>query len=350
MEPPYTLGWDLGGAHLKAVLLDASGTAVQAMQSPCPLWRGMTYLQQSVDHIMAQISVPVERHAVTMTGELADIFASRDMGVRQLSAFMARRFGAAHVRCYAGRHGFVVQSDIDGYLADIASANWHASASFLAGASGDALLVDVGSTTTDLIMLHAGSVETVARTDAERMRRDELIYAGVIRTPVMAVVERVPFDGDWQGVAAEHFATMADVYRLTGDLEEGVDMSDTADGAGKTQEECARRLARMVGRDLSDAGMPQWRQLAFSVKSRQLRTMQEAVERAWSRGVLQENSPLLGAGAGRFLVCDLARQTGRAYHDVAEWVPARPGIAEWAVVCLPAYAVGRLGMREQAWL
>jgi len=345
---PFTLGWDLGGAHVKAVLLDVTGTAIQAIQSACPLWRGMEYLQQSVDEVLAHIQPPVTRHVVTMTGELADIFSSRDEGVQQLSEYMIERFGVDHVRLYAGRYGLISGTNLAEHSPEIASANWLASASFLATMAGDALLIDVGSTTTDLMLLCNGEVMTTASTDAERMRRDELIYTGVVRTPVMSVVQHVPFDGDRQGVAAEHFATMADVYRLTGDLAESHDMAETADGAGKSPAESARRLARMVGRDLSDASLPQWRQLACAIKSRQLRTLQEAAERALSRGLLNEEAALLGAGAGRFLVRDLARQMGRPYQDVSAWVKASPEVADWAVVCLPAYAVARLSMREAA--
>ena len=344
-----TLGWDLGGAHVKAVLLDANGLALQTMQSACPLWRGMDHLQKSVDEILDALMQPAGRHAVTMTGELADIFSSRDEGVRRLSSFMADRFGVGNVRIYAGRRGFVPQGDVACCCADIASANWHASASFLAAEVGDALLLDIGSTTSDLVLLHRGEICSLGCSDAGRMRHGELIYTGVVRTPVMAVAQSVPFGGDLQGVAAEHFATMADVYRLTGDLDEELDMADTADGAGKSMEDSARRLARMVGQDLADAGMRQWRQLALSVKNRQLRTLEEAAERAWSRGLLGEDAPLLGAGAGRFLVRDLARRTERPYHDVSEWVRAVPGVADWTAVCLTAYAVGRLSMHEQVW-
>lgn len=343
---PLTLGWDLGGAHVKAVLLDANGTALQAVQSACPLWRGMEYLQQSVEGILGDLRGPVERHAVTMTGELADIFKSRDEGVRRLSGYMADRLGAEKVMIYAGSQGLIPSADVALHCPDIASANWLASANFLATVAGDGLLMDVGSTTTDLMLLHQGTVMTTASSDAERMRRGELIYTGAIRTPVMSVVQHVPFDGERQGVAAEHFATMADVYRLTGDLADSHDMAETADGAGKSPEDSARRLARMVGRDLADAEMQQWRQLAFSIKSSQLRALQEAAERALSRGYLDEKAPLLGAGAGRFLVRDLAQQMGRPYQEVSEWVDAVPEAADWAVVCLPAYAVGRLSLRE----
>src|ERR1019366_4686400 len=106
---------------------------------------------------------------------------------------------------------------------------------------------------------------------------------------------------EWKGVAAEYFATMGDVYRLTGELAEAHDMADTADGAGKTPEDSARRLARMVGRDLRDASMQDWRRLAAAFRHAQLLLLQDAVQRAISRGLIVDDAPLVGAGAGGFL-------------------------------------------------
>ena len=337
-----TLGWDLGGAHVKAVLLDAHGIAVQAMQIPCQLWRGMSHLELALDSVSNTLSLPVSQHAVTMTGELADIFSSRDEGVRRLADAMRARLGMQNVFFYAGQRGFVSHSEVDTHTAAIASANWHASASFLAGKVDQALLIDVGSTTSDLVVLLHGQAMVSGYGDAERMRHDELIYTGAVRTPVMAVVRQVPFDGAWQRIAAEHFATMADVYRLTGDLPEACDMSETADGAGKSIEESARRLARMVGRDSTDAPRQQWRALAHTIKSAQLRSLQLAIERALSHGLLSEDAPFVGAGAGRFLVHELASNMSRPYCDVSDWLGAKVDVLDWAVTCLPAYAVARL--------
>lgn len=343
-----TLGWDLGGAHLKAVLVDADGRALRVFQQPCPLWRGLDYLERAVAAVVSAVDGGGLRHAITMTGELADIFSDRDEGVRRLVQCMADKLGKAEMRIYAGRHGFVTSSAMQNHLAGIASANWHASAAYLAAKVGDGLFVDVGSTTADLILLHQGKAAACGYTDAERLRSEEMIYTGVVRTPVMAVAQQLPFGGEWQRLAAEHFATMADVYRLTGDLPEGYDMAETADGTGKSPEESARRLARMVGRDLADATMTQWRRLAFSVKSQQRHMLQAAAERSLSRALLDDGAPLVGAGAGRFLVRELAQHMRRPYLDASTLVSATPEAAEWAGVCLPAYAVAWLGIKGTA--
>lgn len=349
MNNDPTLGWDLGGAHLKAVLIQEGGCVMQAFQQPCPLWRGLDYLEQAVATIMSRLETPPQRHAVTMTGELADIFPNRDAGVQLLTECMERCLGAVDMRIYAGAAGFIGADSIHAHMQAIASANWHASAAFLAAQVGDGLLVDIGSTTTDLILLHRGQPAAIGYSDAERLQSEEMVYTGVVRTPVMAVAQRLPFAGEWQRLAAEHFATMADVYRLTGELPEGYDMAETADRAGKTDMESARRLARMVGRDLESATMAQWRQMAFAVRSQQLRVLQAALERNLSRALLPGDAPLVGAGAGRFLVRELAQGLRRPYMDAAALIPVSGAAAEWASVCLPAYAVAWLSGRNAIW-
>ena len=342
MNNDLIIGWDLGGAHVKAVLLDANGLAVQALQVACPLWRGMDHLTNALDAIMAAMPHPARGHAVTMTGELADIFSSRAHGVQSLVDAMVRRFGLDAVQIYAAGQGLQSPTAAPQFVAAIASANWHASATYLAGQIDEGLLIDIGSTTADLILLRHGQVMAQGLTDAERMRHGELIYSGVVRTPVMAVAKQVPFAGAWQGLAAEHFATMADVYRLTGDLSDDCDMADTADGMGKTPTDSARRLARMLGRDEADADMERWRQLALAIKHQQLRTLQQGVALALSRGLLDDAAPVLGAGVGRFLARELSRNMGLNYVDVSHWVTAAPAASDWAASCLPAYAVARL--------
>lgn len=343
-----TLGWDIGGAHLKAVLVQPDGRAVQAVQRMCPLWRGMDRLQQAVTEVLAELPSLPSRHAITMTGELADIFPDRQTGVSLLTNNMRNNLQQSDIYIYAGREGFLSPDTSSAHADAIASANWHASAEYLARRCSSAIFIDVGSTTSDLIVLHSERPAVRGYSDAGRMQTEELVYTGVIRTPVMAVTQQLPFGGEWQRLAAEHFATMGDVYRLTGELPEGYDMSDTADGQGKSEQESARRLARMVGRDLGDAGMEHWRQLARAVRSQQLRTLQSAVERQLSLHALPDDAPFIGAGAGTFIVRELARIMDRPFLEASHFVEGDASVAEWAGVCLPAYAVAWLLAQETA--
>ena len=144
----------------------------------------------------------------------------------------------------------------------IASANWLASATLVARRLGDALFVDLGSTTTDILLLAGGEVRADGMTDRERLATGELVYTGLTRTPVMALAAEAPFAGRWVALMNELFATTADVHRVLGWLPEDADQHPAADGGPKTATASARRLARMVGADLADGGLADWRRLA----------------------------------------------------------------------------------------
>jgi probable H4MPT-linked C1 transfer pathway protein len=327
------------------VLVDADGSALTAIQVPCQLWQGLDQLRKAIDVVLANLKHVPDEHIVTMTGELADIFANRKEGVIQIADVMSERFGAT-TRFYAGLAGMVVSNQAAQYAAAIASANWLASAAFAATKVKQGLFVDIGSTTADFVVLSDGKPQNRGYSDAERMQFEELIYTGVVRTPLMALGSRVPFAGEWQTLVAEHFATTADVYRLTGDLNEAEDMSATADGTGKTLEESARRLARMLGRDLNDAPEAAWIGLARAFKQMQLNTLNAVAARALSRNLIGDKAPVIGAGSGKFLVRELAKQLNREYLDVETLIVADTEQAgHWASVCLPAYAVAYLAMR-----
>lgn len=336
------LGWDLGGAHLKAVLIDETGAVLQVWQLACPLWQGLSHLESAMQQVMNSIKTPVTRHSMTMSGELVDIFNDRHHGVMEITNTFCRLLDV-DVSVYAGARGFVAENQVHQYIQEIASANWHASAAWIAQSCQSGLLIDIGSTTADFIPLIDSKPMAIGQTDLMRLKSQELIYTGVVRTPVMAVAQTLPFQAGWCGVAAEYFATMADVYRLTGELDDAFDMAPTADNGDKSIEASARRLARMVGADVFDADLNQWRQLARSVKEAQLTQLSNAALRHLSRPDIVADAPFIGAGAGRFLVEQLAQRLGRDYRDVCELIQANnTDLMEAAAVCFPAYAVAQL--------
>jgi probable H4MPT-linked C1 transfer pathway protein len=338
MPPELATGWDLGGAHLKAAQAMPDGRLATVLQLPCRLWLGMDEFAQGLTEARAQLQ-PSRRHGVTMTGELADLFADRAEGVARLSQAMAAAFPGDDIRLYAGDKGFVAAADD---WRSIASANWHASARFVARSRPSGLFVDVGSTTADIVPIRDARIEAIGYADDERLVSEELVYTGVTRTPVMAIADTVPFAGQRQRLMAEHFATMADVHRLTGELPEDADQLPTADGRGKTAEDSARRLARMLGRDLASATIEDWRRLALHLAERQRQMLLSAIDRTLSRGILGIDAPVVGAGVGRFLVREVAHRLQRAYVDFAELVTGEPAAREWAARGAPAAAVAIL--------
>jgi probable H4MPT-linked C1 transfer pathway protein len=336
-----TLGWDIGGAHLKVALVE-DGRLLAARQLPCALWRGLGELHQAADAALDGLPA-IDRHAVTMTGELVDFFADRATGVTAILDFLMERIGAGRVAVYATDGAFLTIAEAAARPAAVASANWHATASYLAATLGDGLLVDVGSTTTDIIPFRAGRIASRGVTDAERLATGELAYVGIARTPLAAVARHVPFAGRLVGVMAEFFATAADAHRVAGTLPEGADLHATADGRGKTPEESRARLARMIGMDAAAAADGAWRQLAESFIRHQTRQIEEAIDLVLSGNELPADAPFLCAGVGRFLVAEIARRLGRAYRGIEDIIPmTSPDLASRASDIAPAVAVALL--------
>jgi probable H4MPT-linked C1 transfer pathway protein len=344
MPRESVIGWDVGGAHLKAARVDRDGCVVGVVQLPCPLWQGLDRLQAALGRALELLG-GAAAHAVTMTGEMVDLFADRREGVAALVDATGAALGGARIRYWGGAHGFLGREAARRAPAELASANWQASAGLAAIQLPQALLVDIGSTTTDVVPIRAGRVVAGARDDCGRLAARELVYTGVVRTPVIALAPEVPHAGLAVPLMAELFATAADVHRLTGQLAERDDQHAAADGGDKSPEGSARRLARMIGRDLEDAPLDEWMRLARWLAARQARTIEEAIDVVASRAGLAGDAPIVGAGAGRFLARDIARRRGRPYRDFATLLPGAAADADRIAVCAPAVALAWLAQR-----
>ncbi len=331
------IGWDVGGAHLKAARIER-GQVVDMLQVPSRLWLGLGELSAALDAARARLG-RADLHVATMTGELADGFENRREGVDAITTTLAASL--APLRLYGGRAGFLDPAAIAGHETDIASANWHATATLAARHLPAALLVDMGSTTTDLIPIADSQVAAAGYTDAERLACGELVYTGLTRSFVMSLAERAPFAGSWTTLACEHFATSADLYRILGELPEDADQMPTADRREKTVPASIARLARMVGRDGADADPRDWQALAGWFAEAQLRRIADAASLVLSRARLPPAAPVLGAGIGRRVASRLASRLGRPYRDFGE-LPETSAAWAWLGHCAPCVAVALL--------
>lgn len=333
----------MGGAHLKAARAEA-GRIVDAVQIASPLRLGVDCLAQAFVQAKARMGA-ADRHVVTMTGELADTFASRAQGVECLAALAARELETAPVSLYAGPAGFIGAERASEHVQEVASANWHASAALIAGVQRYALFADMGSTTTDLVPVIDGMVAARGYADAQRLAAGELVYTGLVRSLVMAVADRAPFAGSSTRLINENFASMADVYRILGTLPAGADQLASADGRAKTPEASRARLARMVGRDAADAAEAAWTQLACWFSEVQMRAILDAAMMVLSRDGMPAGAPVVGAGIGERVLREVARRIGRDYIGFDAFIAVAPDAREAALHCAPAAALALLGSR-----
>jgi probable H4MPT-linked C1 transfer pathway protein len=333
------LGWDIGGANLKVARV-VDGAVVAAVEEPFALWREPGRLPEALGRLAERVGGGASAMAVTMTAELADCFATKREGVAFVLDALRTAFPGAEFRI----HG------VDGRFHDpdtarrepllVAAANWAAAAAFLAHRHRDALLIDVGSTTTDIIPIVAGRVAARGRTDPGRLVSGELVYTGVLRSPVMSMVRRVPLRGRWCRVAAEHFAIAADVHLWLRNIPPEAYRCETPDGRGVSRREVAARIARVVCADLEMLSPRDITRIARHVARAQRARIVAAIRQVLAR--LGDAAPgtALAAGAGAFLARDAACAAGLEVVDLAATL--EPAAAR----ALPAAAVAWLLAEE----
>jgi len=297
------LGLDIGGAHLKL-----ADTASYARSQPFPLWRTPHDLPSALAALLREAPA-AERLAVTMTGELADCYATKAEGVNSIVAATLAAAGQRKVLFYRTDGSFVDAEQAKAEPLLTAAANWHALASYVARLvpSSLALLIDIGSTTTDLIPLVEGTPRAVGRTDPERLLSGELVYTGVVRTPVCAATATIPWRGAPCPTAAELFATTLDAYLTLGDLPEDPHNTETADGRPATRAAAHDRLARSICADRMMFSADDARAAAEAIASAQLSRLGRAAQQVL-RTLGAPPLTTVVSGQGEFLALRVIRK------------------------------------------
>jgi probable H4MPT-linked C1 transfer pathway protein len=223
--------------------------------------------------------------AVTMTGELADCFATRAEGVAVILEQITSILPAPMVRVYCvdGRWRSPSQAAREPWLA--AASNWHALAQWACRWLHQPLgvVIDVGSTTIDIIPIDSQGVATRSTTDSERLRKRELLYTGIERSNLAGVIRTAPLFGGRCPVMNERFATTRDVYLWLGQLPCDPDDCDTADGRPADRCSARYRLARVVGEDGSTLADPDISAIAQCVFQRQSLALAKAIHQVSRR-------------------------------------------------------------------
>jgi len=279
------LGLDIGGANLKAAHSFGWTSAM-----PFPMWKEHGALACGIARLI-DTAPPFDGVAVTMTGELADCFPTRAAGVAMILEQVTRLLPAPAVRVYCvdGRWRSPAQAAREPWKA--AASNWHALAQWSSRMMHHraGILIDIGSTTIDVIPMRAQGVATTSKTDSDRLRRGELLYTGVERSNLAGLVRTVPLFGGRCPVMNEQFATTRDAYLWLGYLAPDPDDHLTADGRPATRTAARSRLARIVGEDESTLADADVTAIAEHVLERQARMLSKAIARVERR--------LTGSGA-----------------------------------------------------
>jgi probable H4MPT-linked C1 transfer pathway protein len=306
VEQRSDLALDVGGANVK--LAHSLGPA---LTRPFALWRQPERLPAILSET-ARGCPASSRVLLTMTAELCDCFPTKRDGVRAILDAVSEAFPRKPLSVWGLDGSFHLPDEIRAHPDLAASANWHALATVAAmlSADGASLLIDVGSTTTDLIPLSGGRVAASGTNDAERLHTGELVYAGVRRPPLFALADRLPFRGRATRLCAEVFATTLDVYLTLGLIPGDPDDRETADGRPATADAARGRLARMVGADGEGFSETDAQALAAAAHEALLLRLTEAAEAALAPFEVRPTQAVV-CGSGEFLAHSLAARVLR---------------------------------------
>jgi probable H4MPT-linked C1 transfer pathway protein len=270
---------------------------------------------------------PADAVAITMTAELSDAFRTKREGVAFVLDAAQAAFGERPLRVLTTAGELVTVDEARARPWDVAAANWVATALAVAAAYPDALVIDVGSTTTDVVPIAGGRVGATASNDLERLLAGELVYTGALRTNLAAIAPRVPVGGESCPVASEYFAVSADVHLVLGHLEPEAYDCPTPDGRPATVPFARERIARLVCSDLDQLGERDVDAIAAFLHGEQLRQIEAA-----ARGArLPSDAPVVAVGSGAFMGREVAARLGRVVAD-APWGATAAGAAPAAAL------------------
>jgi len=323
---PRILGLDIGGANLKAATHDEQFIHSRFF----PLWTESRHLAATLAAIIDKAKPDFV--GITMTGELADCFESKQAGVRFICDQVVSAVGTHESIFFYRTDGKWSAADqCNHHWRTLAASNWHALASFAAAQTnhGYQLLIDVGSTTTDIIPLANGQPLSNLLEDVDRLKLGQLVYCGMERTPICALLSECKIDGEMIPLARELFATTLDAFLLTGDLQGNSHNLNTADGRPAILSCAHARLARSFCQCPGLWEEDQTRQIAMQVKQAVIALINEAINRV-IQSMPEPPTHIMGTGAGVSLLPALELSL-----EIRQWLPK-----DLAPVA-PAYAVAK---------
>lgn len=329
------LALDIGGANLKAA--DGRGACVSA---PFPLWQMPEKLPAALAELAARAPM-ADRWAISMTGELADCYRTKAEGVRAILAAVMQVAGEREIYVYGVDGAWRTPAEAGAAPLAVAASNWHALAAFCGrfAKREPAVLVDVGSTTCDIVPLRNGRPAARGATDPQRLATGELVYTGVVRSPVCALTPSLVVQGARFRVAQEFFARAQDAWLMLDDLPEDPADLSTPDGRPATREFAHERLARAICADRESFSEEDAREAARQISQAQTALLAQALQQVFASPGERPRTVIV-SGQGEFLA--------RRAWDAAEICPGARivSLAEElgpeASRCAPAHALAVL--------
>ena len=258
---------DIGGANTKTLLLLLRSNNIKEEIFYFPLWKKKNEFENLLEKIKNRYKPEIV--GITTTAELCDVFETKKDGIRFISKICKKVFGNPYFLTIDGK--LTAKGE-----ANIGAANYVASIYYLERKFREGILIDIGSTTTDIIPFRKNEI-LYGKSDLERLAKLQLIYTGMLRTPLNTIVHEVIFKGKNIRVASEFFAITADLYRILGYICKEDYSCETPDGKGRSLEECMRRVARLLCSEVNEIE-EELPEICEYIKNEQIKIIAEGIK------------------------------------------------------------------------
>jgi probable H4MPT-linked C1 transfer pathway protein len=281
------LGLDIGGANTKAVFVTFKNGKIQRSKVAVeyfPIWKAPEKLLDILSALKNKLCASaLDGVGVTMTAELSDAYQTKREGVNHILSCIKRVFPTIPI--------FVLNTDAQLQSVEdstrepllVASANWAATGWLISQCFKNAVVIDVGSTSTSIIPIIDNKVAAAGKTDLDKLVFGELVYTGSLRTNLAAIVQSVPLKRGVARVSSEVFALSSDMHLLLGHISEKDYISETADGRGKTVNEAIARVARLVCADTEILSKQEIIEISTYIYEKQVAQIVGGLSRVYAR-------------------------------------------------------------------
>jgi len=342
------LGFDVGGANTKAAYIKKEkGTSalVSVAAEYFPIWKNPERLSQVMLWLKQRLDAEeITALGITMTAELSDVYQTKRDGVRHILGCVQDAFPNLPL--------YVLNSDASLFSAEqtiseplkAAAANWAATGWLIAQKLPNAVVVDVGSTSTSIIPIVNSKVAAMGKTDLDKLVCGELVYTGSLRTNIAAITQSIPTSHGIASVASELFALSGDVHLALGHIATADCTAETADGRGKSMPEALARLARVVCADTDMLSEKEILEIARFIYGKQVEQISSPLKKVYAYTKDKANSevPVVVTGLGKdFLARKAAEQA-----DVDSIVDLSSLLPSEVVYATPAVGIAQMVLQK----
>ena len=239
------LGIDIGGANTKITELKDNSYKIHHIYFP--MWKNSEKLTELLQKYNNE---NIKKVAVVMTAELADAYETKKEGVNDILNSVEKAFPNKEIYVFDVDGNFLTTDEARREYLKVSASNWTATANFVCNSiNNNCILVDMGSTTTDIIPIKNGSI-MANKTDLDRLMNNELVYVGALRTPLSFLGNTVLYKGKETNISSEYFAITGDISIVLDKITSEQYTCDTPDGASPDKKHSMIRISRVLCGDL----------------------------------------------------------------------------------------------------